>query len=117
MFANLKPNYRDDATDQRELINEIGNRMSEVGQADVDEEDLAKELEDLEQENLDEQMLKSGSVPHMPVGPTTEREPPLLPNHRDQMLTCTTAKGKAPAVAAEEDEEEELRKLQLEMAM
>lgn len=67
--------------------------------------ELDEELEALQQEKLDEDMLKTGNVP---VGDAVGR----LPN-----LPNTEVKGKAPQRIEEDDEEEELRKLQAEMAM
>jgi charged multivesicular body protein 4A/B len=69
----------------------------------VDEDELADELEQLEQEQLDNKMLNAGptpvnsevgKIPSVPTGPV---------------------KGKATK-SKDEEEEEELRQLQLEMA-
>ena len=66
---------KDDIAEQQELANEIANVISSpIGQdAMYDDEDLLKELEELEQENLDEDLLKlppagSESLPKVPVG-------------------------------------------------
>jgi len=88
----------DDLADQQALANEIGNAIVNGPQAGpaVDEGELDEELRELEQEQLDEKLLKTGPVPVLPSGPS--KEP-------------------ATASKAEEDEEEELKKLQAEMAM
>jgi len=63
----------DDIAEQQEVAREISDAISNplaFGQ-DVDEDDLLKELEDLEQEALDEELLK--------VGPMTNDELPVSP--------------------------------------
>ncbi|KAI9735839.1 MAG: ESCRT-III subunit protein snf7 [Cirrosporium novae-zelandiae] len=89
----------DELREQHQLGQEISNAITStpIGEP-IDEDDLENELEGLEQEAMDERMLKSGTVP-------VDR----LPSVSNGPL-----KGKEPA---EEDEEEELRKLQAEMAM
>jgi charged multivesicular body protein 4 len=70
----------------------------------IDEDELDEELAELQQEKLDEDMLKTGNVPvndtiavgRLPAAPNQK-----LPQQRVE----------------EDDEEEELRKLQAEMAM
>jgi len=71
----------------------------------IDESELDDELAELEQEQLDDKMLKTGTVP---VSDEIHRLPAAANGE---------IKGKAPAHTEEEDEEEELRKLQAEMAM
>ena len=103
----------------------------------IDEDELEADLAALEQENLDEKMLKTGTVPvadslnRLPKAANGERKslpPPSLStvSVKGGMNTQTnevtyfspyTVKGKSKAPAEEEDEEEELRKLQAEMAM
>ncbi|KEZ40666.1 hypothetical protein SAPIO_CDS8596 [Scedosporium apiospermum] len=89
--------------DQNALSEEIvaaitSNALGET----VDEDELEKELESLQQEQLDEQMLLTGPVP---VADAVHKMPAV-------------ANGKIPDKAIEEDDEEaELRKLQAEMAM
>lgn len=109
IHGNLTPDKVDETMDKlreqnalsEEIVNAItGNTIGEP----VDEDELEAELEDLQQEQLDEQMLKTGSVP---VSDQIQRVP---------AVPAGDIKGKAP-VAAEDDEEEELRKLQAEMAM
>ncbi|KAH8893435.1 vacuolar-sorting protein SNF7 [Thozetella sp. PMI_491] len=91
--------------EQNALSEEIVEAMNSVniGNA-IDEADLEDELEQLQQERLDEEMLKTGSVP---VLDAVQRLP-------------AAANGELPSkkTAIEEDDEEaELRKLQAEMAM
>ena len=95
----------------------------------IDEDELEAELGQLEQESLDEKMLKTGTVP---VADSLSRAPkvvngegkslysPLIMVHEriyiDNAARLVKGKTKAP-VEEEDDEEEELRKLQAEMAM
>jgi charged multivesicular body protein 4 len=62
-YANDVRN-RDKLREQNALSEEIVEAMSApgIGQS-VDETDLEAELEELQQEQLDEQMLKTGTVP------------------------------------------------------
>ena len=95
----------------------------------VDEDELEADLAALEQENLDEKMLKTGTVPvadslsRAPKAANGESEFSLVDVSRFVRWRCCangvldTVKGKTKAPAEEEDEEEELRKLQAEMAM
>lgn len=101
----LSQTYREDLREQHAIGDEISEAItSGVATNAIDEDDLDEELAELQQEQLDEQMLKTGPVPvgdkvgRMPVAPQAE------------------PKGKQ-AVAEEDDEEAELRKLQAEMAM
>ncbi len=88
----------------------------------IDEDELEADLAALEQENLDEKMLKTGTVPvadslsRMPKAANGEREcKPLFIQELYADLKIVGGKKKAPV--EEEDEEEELRKLQAEMAI
>ncbi|KAM7191481.1 putative vacuolar-sorting protein snf7 protein [Naviculisporaceae sp. PSN 640] len=91
--------------DQIALSEEIVSAMNSVQVGNqVDDEELEDELEQLQQEQLDEQMLKTGTVP---VSDQIQRMPAVANGE---------PKGKAPAIE-EDDEEAELRKLQAEMAM
>lgn len=93
----------DELREQHALGEEIANAITSAPLGDpVDETELEEELEGMEQEAMDERMLKSGSVP---VGGEVSR----LPN-----VSNGPIRGK---VEEEDDEEEELRKLQAEMAM
>jgi len=92
--------------EQHALGEEIANAITNapIGET-VDEGELDDELAELEQEALDDRMLKTGSVP---VSDEIHRLPAAANGE---------IRGKAPVHAEEEDEEEELRKLQAEMAM
>lgn len=68
---------RDDLRDQNALSEDIVNAMT--NERFVDDAELEAELEDLQQEELDEQMLKTGNVPvsdavhKIPTPANTER--------------------------------------------
>ncbi|KAF7846426.1 hypothetical protein BT93_L4387 [Corymbia citriodora subsp. variegata] len=108
----------DELRNQQQLGEEIANAITSAPIGDpIDEGELEDELEQLEQERMDEQMLKTGTVP---VGAELA---PKVPTRRE---LCSNAKrirvltGVIVPVTKqmqEEDEEEELRKLQAEMAM
>ncbi|KAF2399657.1 vacuolar-sorting protein-like protein snf7 [Trichodelitschia bisporula] len=90
--------------EQHAIGEEIGEAITQsIGNQGIDDADLEDEFEQLQQEELDNKMLKTGNVPVADVG--------RLPSAPEAI------KGKAPARSQEEDEEEELRKLQAEMAM
>ena len=98
---------REDLREQHAIGEEISEAItSGVATSGIDEDELDEELAELQQEKLDEDMLKTGNVPvndkvatgRLPAAPSTE------------------VRGKAQRVE-EDDEEEELRKLQAEMAM
>jgi len=114
--------YRAKLQEQNALSEEIVDAMNSIslGQP-VDEQDLEDELEALQQEQLDQKMLETGTVPvdqiqRLPAAANGERK--LLDSLESArlhvVLTEFTVKGKAPAIE-EDDEEEELRKLQAEM--
>ena len=123
---------REKLREQNALSDEIVEAMNSVTVGNqVDEEELEDELEQMQQEQLDEQMTKTGTVPvsdavhQLPAAANGPRKylrylPSFLRNPKDMqgasLLTVSIVKGKAVAVA-EDDEEEELRKLQAEMAM
>ena len=104
---------------------EIANAITSapIGEP-VDEDELNEELAELEQEQLDNKMLKTGTVPvsdeihRLPAAANGECKSHKMMRY---LASCHTnfvaVKGKAPVHAEEEDEEEELRKLQAEMAM
>jgi charged multivesicular body protein 4 len=90
----------------------------------VDETELEDELVALQQEELDNRMLATGTVPvgdkvgAMPSTPQGGKQncTSVIPLKQRKLIIVFSVKGKAPAV--EEDEEEaELRKLQAEMAL
>ncbi|KAK9415382.1 putative Vacuolar-sorting protein SNF7 [Seiridium cardinale] len=91
--------------EQNALSEEIVNAITsnQIGEP-IDEDELDEELEAMQQEQLDEQMLKSGTVP---VSDSIHR----LPSVANGKIESKTP------VAEEDDEEAELRKLQAEMAM
>ena len=117
--------YREKLREQHALGEEIANAITSAPIGDpVDEDELNDELEQLEQEQLDETMLRTGTVP---VSDKINTLPAVVNGERtysndDWKFHSSDAnqivvKGKRPARAEEEDEEEELRKLQAEMAM
>lgn len=66
----------DDISEQTDIANEISNAISTglVSPNAVDEDDLLKELEDLEQEGLDQELINVGPVPasKLPDVPSTD---------------------------------------------
>ncbi|ORY68672.1 vacuolar-sorting protein SNF7 [Pseudomassariella vexata] len=109
IHGKLTPEKVDETMDklreQNALSEEIVSAITSnhIGEP-IDEDELENELESLQQEALDEQMLKSGTVP---VSDSINRMPAVANGE---------IKGK-PAAIEEDDEEAELRKLQAEMAM
>ncbi|KAL1995091.1 hypothetical protein VTN49DRAFT_1278 [Thermomyces lanuginosus] len=110
MHAGLTMDKVDEMMDkireQQQLAEEISNAITSnpVGEQ-PDEDELQAELDELEQEAMDEQMLKTGTVPVA-----------------DQLNRLPTAangeiKGKSKQTEEELDEEAELEKLRAEMAM
>lgn len=111
----------DELREQHALGEEIANAITNapIGEP-IDEADLEEELEGLEQEVMDERMLKTGPVPvtgdvnRLPTvsaGPSKSHRHHPSRGHTD----LYTVSNKPSTV--EEDEEEELRKLQAEMAV
>jgi charged multivesicular body protein 4 len=104
-YIMLTHYYREDLREQHAIGEEISDAItSGVTTGGIDEDELDEELAELQQEKLDEEMLKTGNVP----------------------VNDTVAAGRLPAApnqklpqqrVEEDDEEEELRKLQAEMAM
>lgn len=91
----------EDLREQHAVGEEIAEALTQgAGTMGVDEDELDEELAELQQEQLDERMLKTGSVPVS-----------------DQLNRMPSAPTKNTVSAEEEDEEAELRKLQAEMAM
>jgi len=92
--------------EQHALGEEIANAITNAPLGEtIDESELDDELAEMEQEQLDNKMLKTGTVP---VSDEIHRLP---------VAVTGELKTKQPARQEEEDEEEELRKLQAEMAM
>jgi charged multivesicular body protein 4 len=88
-----------------------------MGEA-VDEAELDDELAELEQEQLDNRMLKTGTVP---VSDEIQKLPAVVNGESTfgdlHFIQPTANHSSVKGKPAEEDEEEELRKLQAEMAM
>ena len=101
-FVNILSLCREELREQHALGEEIANAITSpaIGEP-VDEDDLEAELEAMEQEAIDERMLKTGPVPVA-----------NLPGVANGPI-----KGKDKVQAVEEDEEEELRQLQAKMAI
>jgi charged multivesicular body protein 4 len=98
----LTDHYREGLREQTAIGAEISEAItSGVSNNNIDEDELDEELAELQQEHLDETMLRTGNVPvdKLPQAPISD------------------IARKAPARVEEDDEEEELRKLQAEMAM
>ncbi|KAL7908956.1 Snf7 domain-containing protein [Trichoderma velutinum] len=85
-----------------EIVSVITNNT--IGDA-VDDDELERELADLQQEQVDEQMLSTGNVP---LTDAVHKLP--TPSHAEPISSKKVA-------VEEDDEEAELRKLQAEMAM
>ena len=120
---------REQLREQHELTQEIGNAITSMPITEpIDEDELEADLAALEQENLDEKMLKTGTVPvadslnRLPKAANGESKFHFIPGQwrrrpfSDEVVSYLV-KGKSKAPVEEEDEEEELRKLQAEMAM
>jgi len=85
--------------EQTQLAEEISNMISTNTMLDMDDEDLARQLQDLQEEDLNERLMGADPTPvHLPPGATrvedTAKHQPVL-----------------------QDEEAELRALQAELAM
>ncbi|KAK3679054.1 ESCRT-III subunit protein snf7 [Recurvomyces mirabilis] len=95
----------EDLREEHAIAEEIAEALTQgsIGQG-VDEDELDEELAELQQEELDNKMLKTGSVP---VSDQIQRMPAVN----------TGAVSSRQQRVEEDDEEEELRKLQAEMAM
>ena len=101
MAQPLTNRARDNLREQKAIGDEISTAITSGVGTEVDEDELENELGDLQQEMLDEKMLKTGNVPvHDRVG---------------RLPQVPTDKGKAQ-IEEEEDEELELLRLQAEMA-
>ena len=118
---------REDLREQHALGEEIANAITNAPLGEtIDETELDDELAEMEQEQLDNKMLKTGTVPvsdeihRLPAAVNGERTYPVpergYPPESD-LSNSFSVKNKQPAHQEDEDEEEELRKLQAEMAM
>ncbi|KAI5860101.1 vacuolar-sorting protein SNF7 [Durotheca rogersii] len=109
IHGKLTPEKVDETMDKLREQNVLSEEIvaaitsNQIGEP-LDESELDRELEDMQQEELEEKMLKTGTVP---VSDAVNR----LPTVANQEI-----RGKPQAIA-EDDEEVELRKLQAEMAM
>ena len=112
----------EDLREQHAVGEEIAEALTQgsVGTG-VDEDELDEELAELQQEELDNKMLKTGTVPvsdqiqRLPNAAVGERK-----SYMDRTMSCVTflANFKSAKKRIEEDdEEEELKKLQAEMAI
>ncbi|PNY21675.1 Vacuolar-sorting protein SNF7 [Tolypocladium capitatum] len=115
--------FRETLRDQNALSQEIVEAITgaTIGEQ-VDDADLEDELDQIQQEQLDEEILKTGTVPvsdavhKMPSPANAEREswlPQLAMTGPDRHSAVSSKK----PMVEEDDEEAELRKLQAEMAM
>lgn len=111
----------EDLREQHAIGEEIAEALTQGNSMQgVDEDELEDELAELQQEELDNKMLKTGNVPvsdqisRLPNQPVGESEYNMLAKCDNRHTNDITVKGKAQE---EDDEEEELRKLQAEMAM
>ena len=116
----------EDLREQHAVGEEIAEALTQgAGATGVDEDELDEELAELQQEQLDEQMLRSGTVPQdrvqrLPeVGSGPSKSFPVELSRGVSLGAILTRDSlvKSKPTAEEDDEEEELRKLQAEMAM
>ncbi|KAL6865914.1 ESCRT-III subunit protein snf7 [Amphichorda felina] len=99
-YARDRDKLRDQNALSEEIVNAIvGNQMDTV-----DDDELMQELEEMEQENLDQEILKTGNVP------TTDAVHNLPAPAQAEPVSSKKQ-------AVEDDEEAELEKLRAEMAM
>ena len=107
------------------LSDEIAQAIANNATTDqVDEGALEDELEALEQETMDERMLKTGTVPvgdrinQLPTAANGERKPvhPTIVCRPDANR-LKTVRVEPKQTAEEEDEEAELERLRAQMAM
>lgn len=89
----------------------------------IDEIELDAELAEMEQAQLDDKTLKTGTVPvadevhRLPAAVNGDREPLSVLSKLEYGAHALAVKKKQPARQEEDDDEEELRKLQVELAM
>ena len=108
--------------EQHAVGEEIAEALTQGSVANgVDEDELDEELAELQQEELDNKMLRTGTVPvsdqiqRLPNAAVGERKSSLLlTSMQNVRLTAPIARNR---VQEEDDEEEELKRLQAEMAM
>lgn len=99
----------DDIREQMDLANEVSEAISQpqLFGAELDEDELNAELEELEQEELDKQLLGA------------ERTPVSLPKlpHQTTPLQQSTSRQQQKAAEVDEDEDDELAELRESMGM
>jgi charged multivesicular body protein 4 len=106
----------DDINEQMSLANEISDAISQpVGMGlDLDEDELAAELDQLEQEELDSKLLDAEPVPQTSVGSSASGQKlPSVPKTEPKV-----AQPPRPSrVQVDDDEDAELAELRASMAM
>lgn len=92
---------REQLREQHELTQEIGNAITSMPITEpIDEDELEADLAALEQENLDEKMLKTGTVPvadslnRLPKAANGERKSSTYPTIYSIYLSTISFKGK-----------------------
>lgn len=101
----------EDINDQMALANEIGDAISQptaFGTDLIDEDDLAAELQELEQESLDEQLLSKEATPSASSS-QAQQQP--------EISAPSVPKGEPSRKTAMTEEEAELEELKASMAM
>lgn len=97
----------DDIREQMDISNEISEALSStrLGVAAEDEDELAAELERMQQEDLETKLLDGGRVPAAQLPTVAQKQ------------TNGKLSAKEPVAEEEEDEEAEFQRLQAEFAM
>lgn len=122
-FANRKriplTHNREELEEQHAISSEIATALtSGAGANAVDDEELEAELADLQQQELDSNMLKTGSVP---VHDQVHRLPNVATGERKwsslEYCKYNTDDPTVKQAEEEDDEDEMLKKLQAEMAL
>jgi charged multivesicular body protein 4 len=98
----------EDMQEQLDLQNEIAQVMS-AGNRIGEDEDLLKELEQLQESTLEEQLIGAGSVPSGPVASSSPAAPVVAAEKRAAPVTAAPVRNEAGLTA---DEEAELAALQ-----
>ncbi|KAJ2751797.1 ESCRT-III subunit protein snf7 [Coemansia pectinata] len=107
----------EDIREQMDLANEVSDAISQpqLFGAEMDEDELEAELEELEQEELDKQLLNSGrvpvSLPKLPPQTVAARSPTAQPLSQPQPQRNTRP------VVEHVDEDDELAELRESMGM
>ena len=109
--------YRENIRESAAVVSEIGDAITKVNFGlEIDEDEVAKDLEDLEQEILDNKIIGAPVVPVSQVGSGGKKHGIFI---LELGANSKAEKGKAAVQESkeEDDEEAELRKLQAEMMM